>query len=386
MRALAALGVLLLHVSATTGLAFQDSAPAWLLVRGDAGVAVFFVLSGLLLYRPWASALLLGTPGPHLGGYLARRALRVLPAYWVVVAAALLFFSPEHTRSLWTWAQWFLLLPLYDPDPWWRGSGPEGLYQMWTLAVEAAFYLTLPLLAWLVARLASRGGADPRTQARRALLVLGALTLLSLLYLLVVYVPTWRPLAGTFVARYWVWFCPGMALAVLAAWARAEPGGAVGRFCRTVAGSAGTCWVIAALAYVIASTELTGPRVLGVDTFWTAFFRTALYAAVAVFAVAPLALPGGTSGPVGRVLGGAVPAFLGRISYSVFLWHVFVIAILYRTLGWEPRTGGFWLVLPLVCLVTIAVATVSHFAVEEPFRLLGRRLPRRRPPRRSGTG
>ncbi|MFC6085500.1 acyltransferase family protein [Sphaerisporangium aureirubrum] len=380
MRALAAFGVLLLHVAATTGVAFEDSGFASVLVRGDVGVAVFFVLSGLLLYRPWASALLLGTPGPHVGGYLVRRALRVLPAYWAVVTAALLFFSPQHTRALWTWAQWFLLLPLYDPDPWWRGSGPEGLYQMWTLAVEAAFYVTLPLLAWAVARLASRGGADPRTRARRALLVLGGLTALSALYLLVVYVPTWRPLAGTVVVRYWIWFCPGMMLAVLAAWARSEPeDGPVRRFCRTVAGSAGTCWVIAALAYVIASTELTGPRVLGVDTFWTAFFRTVLYAMVAVFAVAPLALADGrASSPVGRILGGSVPAFLGRISYSVFLWHVFVIAVLYRALGWEPRTGGFWPVLLVVCLATLAVATVSHLAVEEPFRLLGRRLPRRR--------
>lgn len=372
MRAVAALGVLLLHVAATTGVAFQDSATGWLLSRGDAGVAVFFLLSGLLLYRPWADALLRGTPGPHLGGYLARRALRVLPAYWVVVTAALLVFSPQHTRSPWTWAQWFLLLPPYDPDPWWRGSGPEGLYQMWTLAVEAAFYLTLPVMAWVVARLSA--AADPAARARRALLVLGGFTALSLLYLLFVYVPAWRPLAGTFVARYWIWFCPGMMLAVVAAWAGTEHGdGPVRRFCRTVAGSAGTCWVIAGLAYVIACTELTGPRVLGFDTFWTAFFRTVLYAVIAVFAVAPLAWS--TAGS--RVLGGPVPAFLGRISYSVFLWHVFVIAILYRTLGLEPRTGGFWAVLTVVCLVTVAVATISHFAVEEPFRLLGRRLPRR---------
>ncbi|MEO3813711.1 acyltransferase [Sphaerisporangium sp. B11E5] len=379
MRAVAALGVLLLHVAATTGIAFQDSATAWLLVRGDAGVAVFFLLSGLLLYRPWASALLRGSPGPHVGGYLARRALRVLPAYWVVVTVALLFFSPQHTRSPWTWAQWFLMLPPYDPDPWWRGSGPEGLYQMWTLAVEAAFYVTLPLIAWAVARVAARGGAGPAVRARRALLALGGLTAVSLLYLLFVYVPTWRPLAGTFVVRYWVWFCPGMMLAVVAAWARAERGdGPVSRFCRTVAGSAVTCWVIAGLAYVIASTELTGPRVLGVDTFWTSFFRTVLYAVVALFTVAPLALGDGASTPVGRVLGGTVPAFLGRISYSVFLWHVFVIAVLYRTLGWEPRTGEFWPVLLIVCLITPAVATVSYFAIEEPFRLAGRRLPRRR--------
>ncbi|MDH2427905.1 acyltransferase [Sphaerisporangium sp. TRM90804] len=377
LRAVAALAVLALHVAATTGQAYQESLFGRLLARGDVGVPIFFILSGLLLYRPWAAALLTGEPGPRVRVYLLRRALRVLPAYWAVVTAALLFFSPEHTRSPWTWAQWFLLLPVYDPDPWWQGSGPEGLYQMWTLAIEVAFYLTLPVMAWLIARYARRGGADAGTRARRALAALGALTALSALYLLVVYVPRWNPQAGALLPRYWVWFCPGMALALVIAWAHAERGadGPVRRFCRTVAASWGTCWLIAAVVYAMASTELTGPRVLGVDTFWSAFFRTVLYTVVAVFLVAPVALAPGSSTPAGRVLGGAVLGFLGRISYSVFLWHVFVIAVVYRTLGWEQRTGGFWPVLAAVVLITVVVAAASHRVVEEPFRAIGRALP-----------
>ena len=76
LRAVAAGAVLLTHVAFRTGQT-QAGAGGAVLARFDAGVAVFFVLSGFLLYpatRP-------------LGRYALRRAARILPAYWVLLAA-----------------------------------------------------------------------------------------------------------------------------------------------------------------------------------------------------------------------------------------------------------------------------------------------------------
>src|SRR5829696_7110117 len=72
LRAVAAAAVLLTHVAYRTGETTQGAGGA-VLARLDAGVAVFFVLSGFLLYRPHATARAAGTPAPSLRRYALRR-------------------------------------------------------------------------------------------------------------------------------------------------------------------------------------------------------------------------------------------------------------------------------------------------------------------------
>src|SRR6266581_6700257 len=72
-----------------TGYAFTGTPASWVVSRGDIGVPIFFTLSGLLLFRPWARAVLQGGQAPKAGPYLWRRALRILPVYWAVVLIAL---------------------------------------------------------------------------------------------------------------------------------------------------------------------------------------------------------------------------------------------------------------------------------------------------------
>ena len=54
-----------------------------LLSRLDAGVAIFFVISGFLLYRPHVIATVEARPRPATGNYLWHRALRIMPALWI---------------------------------------------------------------------------------------------------------------------------------------------------------------------------------------------------------------------------------------------------------------------------------------------------------------
>src|SRR5215213_1309733 len=58
-----------------------------LLARFDAGVAIFFVLSGLLLSLPFWRAILRQGPDPDVRQYFWRRLCRILPAYYAVLTA-----------------------------------------------------------------------------------------------------------------------------------------------------------------------------------------------------------------------------------------------------------------------------------------------------------
>ena len=81
VRILAATAVVVNHVASKTGTSYVDGLAASLLGHLDIGVAVFFVLSGFLLFRPFPQAAARGRAAPGTGAYLWRRALRILPAY-----------------------------------------------------------------------------------------------------------------------------------------------------------------------------------------------------------------------------------------------------------------------------------------------------------------
>ena len=80
LRAVGAAAVIGTHVGFSTG-AISRFEWGGLLARLDVGVAIFFVLSGFLLFRPFAAAVATGADRPSVRRYLWRRALRILPAY-----------------------------------------------------------------------------------------------------------------------------------------------------------------------------------------------------------------------------------------------------------------------------------------------------------------
>ena len=176
LRAQAVLLVVATHVGFQTGQTFSGPLGA-VLARGDAGVALFFLLSGFLLYAPHARAHLDGPPPPPVRRYLRHRALRVLPAYWVLVAVVLLTLARDEAAPGEVAVQ-LLLLQVYAPD-----HLLVALTHTWSLAVEASYYLVLPLLA---AALAPRRATTPERQVRRELLVLAALAALAVVWVVLV--------------------------------------------------------------------------------------------------------------------------------------------------------------------------------------------------------
>ena len=165
LRGIAALSVLLFHlwlyarVSPPAGAVSGVADWAWSSMRW--GLILFFVLSGFLLYRPWLAA---GRGGarPDLRRYARSRAARILPAYYLALAASVLLLwgsgavpgvrlpSTESLPLFLVFAQNFSGGSLLTLDP-----------PMWTLAVEVSFYLALPLLGLAALRI----GRDRRALA-----------------------------------------------------------------------------------------------------------------------------------------------------------------------------------------------------------------------------
>src|SRR3954454_14857883 len=152
LRAIAALMVLashapLLALAETTGAAKNVS-------RLGVGVWIFFAASGYLIAGPFLRALLDGRPAPVVRRYAVRRAVRILPAYWVAFAAILLLGGASLTH-LWQLPVHALLAQGFVPGE------LKSLYLVaWSLGVEAIFYVLVPLFAFGVRRLV-RGQAIP---------------------------------------------------------------------------------------------------------------------------------------------------------------------------------------------------------------------------------
>ncbi len=123
-------------------------------MSGYSGVTLFFVLSGFLLFMPYAKALLGDNSWPSTRTFYLRRALRILPGYYVSLCLLIVLAHPEYLQpEHWKDTGLFLTF-LMDSTPatYQQINGP-----FWTLAVEWQFYMLLPLLAPGFSYLVRRG-------------------------------------------------------------------------------------------------------------------------------------------------------------------------------------------------------------------------------------
>jgi peptidoglycan/LPS O-acetylase OafA/YrhL len=360
LRAIAAIAVIALHVGIYSG----QVASSWLgigqggtlgpvLSRLTVGVPIFFVLSGLLLYRPFAEAALDRRPRPSTAVYLWHRAVRILPLYWIVAVVSLVLFGAG-LAHLWPTARTLGLLTIYE-----QGAIPTGITQTWSLATEVLFYVVLPLLAVVLWRVLPR--------PRGVLLAFVVLEAVNVLSLVLTHLPSAGPypLAAFWLPQYLGFFAAGIALA---AWSaklarRDTPPRAVA----LLAARPWIGWLVALVAYVLVSTSLTGTTAR-YPTVAEALLEHALYLVVAVGLVLPL-LVAQDRGP-SRVLSARVPRFLGRISYGLFLWHMVLVEGYLRIVDQAPGKAEFAVLFPVAVLATIAVSTVSFVLVERPARRL----------------
>jgi peptidoglycan/LPS O-acetylase OafA/YrhL len=353
MRACAAMGVVVTHVAFQTG--HSSGAAGRLFGRFDLAVAVFFALSGFLLWRAHATAARDNGPRPATGHYLRSRVVRIMPAYVVAVVVILSLLPDSDHASLTVWLANLTLTQIYVPL-----TLTGGLTQMWSLSVEVTFYLALPILALLARRVPVRARVP-------AIAALGALS----------WAWAWVPFhtasginSLNWPPAFFSWFAAGM---LLAEWVH-SPIGLPHRLARLRLPMA----VIAVLAYLVAASPLAGPAGLAVGSNLQFAVKTAMGAVVAWALVAPLVLD--RPDTAHRLLGRTAMVTLGRWSYGLFIWHLAALAMVFPVIGTFPFTGRMPTVLVLTLIFGFSIAAVSYGLVESPAREALRRWEKRAEP------
>ena len=335
LRAVAILSVVLYHA----GL-------AWL-PGGFTGVDIFFVISGYLIGGHIFSEVRAGSFS-YLRFY-QRRVRRILPAFYVVllftILAALLLLSPLEARQFGRSA--FAATLSVSNILFWHGpkyfdarSEHLPLLMTWSLAVEEQFYAVIPLLMVLLARI------------RRNWILPAILAVCTLSFLLAQYQLSGRSQAALQAAFYLLparaWELGiGVALAVAEQSRRHRmwPKN-LSRLLIQGLSLAGLAMMLAPILLLTADIPFPGaaalPTVLG----------TALVIAIPASWINRrlLALP-----PLG---------FVGRVSYSWYLWHWPLLAFLRILCGNRlPSAAPF-----LAIVSAFAAAVLSYFFIEQPFR------------------
>ena len=361
VRALAAVGVVVTHVTFRTG-DYGAGLLGGVFARLDVAVAVFFVLSGFLLLRPWVAAAIAGDPRPRAAAYLWRRALRILPAYWalLVLTALLLPEAREGTGA--NWLRHVLLVHIY-----WEDWPLQGLTHTWSLCTEVAFYVLVPLLGALLLRSRSAGGA---------LALAAGLVVLGIVSTAVAHGADAAPdSAGTWLPPHAGWFGGGLALAVASVRLSSSPDGAGWRAVRAVSAAPGSCWTAAAACLLLAATSVTGPRAPVALTAGQGVARELLFLAAAVLLVLPAALPARGPSLLLAVLSSPPLSRAGELSYGIFLYHLVVLEVVVVVLDVELFTGDPLALLAVVLPVTWVISALSWRFLEAPAMRLRDRVP-----------
>jgi peptidoglycan/LPS O-acetylase OafA/YrhL len=305
---------------------------------GWLGVDIFFVLSGFLI-----TALLLGeyhrARRVRFGAFYVRRALRLLPALWVLLAVQVVYNlavpGRGSERKTVTWA---LLYIANWQATWDLFSVNSQLGHLWSLAIEEQFYLVWP---WLLVGLV----ALKRPRVAAAIIATGiAITVVHRIDL-ANHSAFWRLLARTDTRA------DSLLIGCLLAWAWTY-----GLIRRRMAIAA---WIaVLALVACVWRGEPT-------QAFWYYGGFTLFAALVAVVILA--SVEGEWSGT--RLLSLRPLVEIGRVSYGLYLWHLPIFWAVARQNGWAPLTRA-----AVGVALTAAATVISWKLVERPAQRLRRRF------------
>jgi peptidoglycan/LPS O-acetylase OafA/YrhL len=340
VRGLAALGVLGFHV-----WLYRDNRPHGarhalhdhVLFSLNVGLILFFVLSGFLLYRAYARAIVRKDTLPTTGGYARRRIARIVPAYYACGLGCFALYAavgptgiqPElhELPAFAVFAQNYSLDTLMQLNP-----------VLWTLSVEAAFYVALPLIALAATRLGTKG---------HVALLLG-LVAFGIGFNVLDQTVFTGEIPGKTLPEWIAIFAIGM----LAALALERRNTSLTR------SSTATCMLLG-FAIVILRAVWTESPVLP-DPVLRGALLAPLSAVGFALVIAAAAEGGGRSI---SWLRSRPLAYAGLVSYGIYLWHVPVILVL------KERNALPVALLPrllTVLAITVAIASVSWRLIERP--------------------
>lgn len=346
LRAIGALGVIVSHMCLLS-VAYQGTGYIGRLTfnTGYIGLYLFLALSGYLLFLPFARDQLGQGRAIDLRRYARNRALRILPLYYCAIGLLLVFHPFDVDRSQW-W-RFALFIQNYSHETSNRLNAP-----LWTLAVEVQFYILLPFLALLIAKIGGRS-------VRRSVAIMSAIAVASLAlraHELRLGDPNILGVLGKYALPSQLYaFIVGMLIAVLGiGWERNPPAWASRRLL-----GAGSAWIAAGIVvYLLVAYD----RNMQEPTL-----------AVAAFLIVGACVLPLRHGPLVQLLEWRPLATLGLATYSLYVWHGPIVVAL-SGIGPEFSEGiltskptGFKTQLAIGIPLCIAAAALSYLVIERPF-------------------
>jgi peptidoglycan/LPS O-acetylase OafA/YrhL len=332
LRAIAVVAVILFHA----GFAVFSG--------GFVGVDVFFVISGFLITSIIVEDLKTGRFS--VVRFYERRARRILPALFTVMAACVPFayslLSPDDLKDF---AQSLAAICLFASNVlFWGESGYfdtqaelKPLLHTWSLAVEEQFYVVFPLLLLAAWRL-----------GRKVLLTLiGVIAMVS--FATSVAEVRNFPSAAFYLlpSRTWQLLVGALASLVAGRWPTVDGKGSLGPIASEAVSWGGMAMIVLALFMFDERTPFPG-----------------LNAALPTLGTALVLIGASDRTSVGRMLSWRPLVGLGLISYSAYLWHQPLFAFTKHALLADLPTD----LAIVLCAATIVLACLSWRYVEQPFR------------------
>jgi peptidoglycan/LPS O-acetylase OafA/YrhL len=343
LRAIAALMVIGYHanglVAGSTG-----GGGLWLPYNTDSGVELFFVLSGYLIALPFLKALVASDQAPDTRSYARRRAARILPGYWLAlcVAAFVAARQPGVLPSTWLLVPQVALLQGWIPGD---AGGP--LVVAWTLSIEAAFYVGIPIATWLLLR--RRATWSLRSLATMTCVMWAISAALACSFATFIPASAWTTVVLRGPMGFMCQFCPGMLIALLQI--RSERGGTRPR----------GAWLLIAggvIGWVLVSAW-AGPNA---DALQVMVRNQCCGVLFAMVLLGTLRLHG-TEHRVTRLV-----AYVGTVSYGMYLWHWLAFEVISATglrVGLPiPVLFNWALGTALLGVATLPLAVLSWHLVE----------------------
>lgn len=312
---------------------------------GRTGVHLFFVLSGFLLFLPYAKWIANRASQPSVMLFYKRRILRVGPAYWVSLLI-LMAFGPYTLSALVDFvAHVFFAANAHYTTVF----SVNGVY--WTMAIEVQFYVILPLLARALKRLCARVG-----MVGGFVLVNCATLLVSIASIKIedtstfghISVVSTLLLGETSLTAWIAVFMMGVTIAMLYTTMRVRD---YPRWLRVAGGVLAPVSMCLGLGLAFAPIRQSVVKHIGFGVIYGLLL-------LGVLTAAP---------PIKKVFEWRVLRFVGLISYSVYIWHLVVIEKIDRFLPQSPLSTHILARLVIGGLLSILVAYVSYQFVERPF-------------------
>jgi peptidoglycan/LPS O-acetylase OafA/YrhL len=368
LRAIAALSIFGFHIAFGLGLLADRALSPWL-VELNVGVPIFFLISGFLLYRPFAQARFSRARMPGAGAYALRRVLRIVPAYWLALTVVSLWLGLSYVFTAEGVGTYYGFFQVYR-----YSTVSGGIGQAWSVDVEITFYALLPLWALLLRRIRFRTAAGFAWSEGSLLALMfagGVAAKLIAIHNTPPHPSSLTPALYTLPA-FLDYFAIGMGLAVASVVVAA--GGREPRPVRVIDRASWLPWIGAAFAFYLLGTKF-GPLGGGWGTrlMWQHYLK----ALVGVGLLLPAIFGDPRRGLVRRLLANRALLWVGLVSYALYLWQLAIISKLAGT-NLQGSIGGTGFTL-VALASTLLVSAASWYGLERYALRLGRRLSRRRP-------